>query len=501
MSKDGMSPAPIRQLLATAPGAPLAGVLIRAATCTDVPLAARKYTPISVSIIAILVVAVHAALFGNYRSYSSIDNPWNLSFSYNYCIKGVETDVSFGGTLPFGMGGGTVVFGKLAAMVQCAALAPFNWSLVAANALSVTGVVLSMAAIFAFLAGQGFGRLEAATFCLALAVTEPFVMMGNLSRYEYITFFLAVCSLVLTARRHLFLAGFISVLAIEIHPIGIMAPVYVISYELSRMIETHRFRLEFNRITKMALGGLLGLAVYFILHPHILALLAAMSSNPGGWDVSSAHFLNGYFFQQKLYRHLPELAVFAGCLLVHVRRRDYIKWSFPLIASLATLFVGFIIRRGNYYYVPFWYFPSFLLVFLTISAAWRAVALPALVLFLFVPQYAVAYVWGHPYSYLKQGELRVARSAIASRGTDLTHAHIFGDYIFWPVFKDLSFEWAPAGKFNQPHGISYLICGLNQPFIREEQVCADELPAFRDMQLVDQFSWAGRKSLIYERGE
>jgi hypothetical protein len=32
----------------------------------------------------------------------------------------------------------------------------------------------------------------------------------------------------------------------------------------------------------------------------------------------------------------------------------------------------------------------------------------------------------------------VARSAIASRGTDLSNAHIFGDSIFWPVFKDLS---------------------------------------------------------------
>ena len=83
----------------------------------------------------------------------------------------------------------------------------------------------------------------------------------------------------------------------------------------------------------------------------------------------------------------------------------------------------------------------------------------------------------------------------------MSQAHIFGDFIFWPVFKDLSFEWAPTGKFNQPRGVSYLICGLDPPFIREEHVCGDELPAFSGMQLVDQFSWAGRKYLIYERGE
>ena len=39
-----------------------------------------------------------------------------------------------------------------------------------------------------------------------------------------------------------------------------------------------------------------------------------------------------------------------------------------------------------------------------------------------------------------------------------------------------------------------LIATAGQPF-------ADELPAFSGMQLVAQFSWAGRKYLIYERRE
>jgi hypothetical protein len=95
----------------------------------------------------------------------------------------------------------------------------------------------------------------------------------------------------------------------------------------------------------------------------------------------------------------------------------------------------------------------------------------------------------------------VARSAIASRGTDLSHAHIIGDFIFWSVFKDLSFEWAPTVMFKPPRGTAYLICGLDPPFVKIEHVCADELPAFGDVQLVGQFSWAGRKYLIYERRE
>jgi hypothetical protein len=463
---------------------------------TNVLLGTGKYTPMSVSIIAILVTTIYATLFEVYRCNLAIDTPWYLSISYNYCMRGVENDVTFGGIFPLAMGG-TVAFGKLAAMVQCAALTPFNWSLVAANVLSVAGVVLSMAAIFAFLVGEGFGRLGAATCCLALAATEPFVAMANQSKYEYITFLFAICSLLLAARRHLFLAGLMSVLAIEAQPIGIMAPVYLIAYELSRMVQTRRFRLEFDRVAKMALGGVLGLALYFILHPHILALLA--TSNAAEWNAYRAHFLYGYFFEARLYRHLPELVIFAACFLVQIWRRDYIQWPFPLVASLATLFIGFLLPHGNYFYTPFWYFPSFLLVFLTASIAWRAVAVPVLVLVLFVPQYAVGYVEGHKYA--RQDELQVAQSAIASHGADLSQASVFGDFIFWPVFKDLSFKWAPTGKFNQTPGTSYLICGLDPPFSPEEHVCADELPAFGGMQPVDEFSWAARRYRIYERHE
>ena len=470
---------------------------IRASMYTNASLATDKYTPISVSVIAVLVVAVYASMFRSYNVYE-IDTPWSLSFSYNYCMKGIDIDATFGEPFPAGQGG-TVVFGKIAGMVQCAALAPFNWSLIAANVLSVAGVVLGMAAIFAFLVGQGFSRFAAVTCCLALAATEPFVAMANISRYDYITFLLAVCALVLAAREHLLLAGLISVLAIEVHPIGIMGPIYLIAYELSRMVQARRFRLEFHRVAKLVLGGLLGLAIYFILHPDTLALWAVFS-NPAGSNMGSIHFLYGYFFEARAYRHLPELAVFTACLLVHIWRRDYMQWPFPIIASLATLFIGFFLHHHNYYYAPFWYFPSFLLVFVTINVAWRAVAVPVLVLVLFVPQYAVKYVKGHKYA--DQSELQVARSAIASRGTDLSDAHIFGDSIFWPVLKDLSFQWAPSVDPERvPAGPIYLICGLDPPFFTFEHTCAEELPAFRDMQLIEQFSWASRKYLIYERRE
>jgi hypothetical protein len=87
---------------------------------TNGQLTAGRYTPISVSLIAVFVVAVYVTMFENYRANHAIDISWDLSFSYNYCMKSLATDATVGSVFPGGMGG-TVAFGKLAAMVQCAA--------------------------------------------------------------------------------------------------------------------------------------------------------------------------------------------------------------------------------------------------------------------------------------------------------------------------------------------------------------------------------------------
>ncbi|HEX3339250.1 MAG TPA: hypothetical protein VHT68_08760 [Pseudolabrys sp.] len=69
------------------------------------------------SIFVAIVAAVYAIIFQNYRVNTSIDTQFYLAFSYNYCVKGIDTDVTFGSSFPFGMGG-TIAFGKLAAIVQ-----------------------------------------------------------------------------------------------------------------------------------------------------------------------------------------------------------------------------------------------------------------------------------------------------------------------------------------------------------------------------------------------
>jgi len=140
--------------------------------------AVGNYTPLSVLVLVALLLAVYATRFRNYRANLTIDTSWCLSFDCNYCMKDIGKDVPFGAHFPSGMDG-TVVFGKLAALVQYAVLAPFDWSLVAANILSAGGAALSMGVIFVFLVGEGLSQLGAATCCPVLAATEPFVAMAN----------------------------------------------------------------------------------------------------------------------------------------------------------------------------------------------------------------------------------------------------------------------------------------------------------------------------------
>jgi hypothetical protein len=62
----------------------------------------------------------------------------------------------------------------------------------------------------------------------------------------------------------------------------------------------------------------------------------------------------------------------------------------------------------------------------------------------------------------------------------LSQAHIFGDFIFWPVFKDLSFEWSPSVLYHLrgvPAGTIYLMSGLDPPFSPEERVCVEAFSA------------------------
>jgi hypothetical protein len=295
----------------------------------------------------------------------------------------------------------------------------------------------------------------------------------------------------------------ISVLAIEVQPIGIMAPVYLIAFELSRMIRARRFCLAFDRVAKIGLGGVLGLAAYLILHPQILSLLSA-SPSPAEWGKQGSIYFISF----------TSISLRQGYTGMCLSLRDLLRTSWSTSGD------GITCSGRSHSWLHSRRFSS---DFSSLKGMFLY-ALPVLSLFssrIRDGQRDVASLCGscacagpvrsaihggvsRGDKYARQDELQVARSTIAGRGTDLSHAHIFGDSIFWPVFKDLSFRWPPAIMYEPqriPRGTIYLICGVDPPFFTLEHACANDLPAFGDMQLIEEFSWARRKYRIYERCE
>ncbi len=73
-----------------------------------------------------LLGLLYIGLIQKYRAYD-IDNPWFLSFSYNYCHGGTLTDEFAGTHYPEGMDG-VHLFGKVAARTQCVVLDQVGWT-------------------------------------------------------------------------------------------------------------------------------------------------------------------------------------------------------------------------------------------------------------------------------------------------------------------------------------------------------------------------------------
>jgi hypothetical protein len=110
--------------------------------------------------------------------------------------EGIDTDTTFESVFPGGMGS-TVAFGKLAAMVQCAALAPFNWSMVAANVLSVGRRRAEHGRDLRLPRESRFQSLRGRQVLPGTCGDRAVCRNRESIQYEYITFLLAVCGLLL----------------------------------------------------------------------------------------------------------------------------------------------------------------------------------------------------------------------------------------------------------------------------------------------------------------
>jgi hypothetical protein len=386
-------------------------------------------------LLVVPVLLAYALLFNLYRPWN-IDNAWIASFAHNLCVHNETGDLVFGADLSIGMEG-TVLFGRQLAWLHCAAFATLGWTPSVGYLVSILLLLATLGLLYPFLRGAiGLSPPQAVGFLALFALAEPAVAMANQARHESLVLLYCAAALLLHHRGRILLAALIATLAVEVHPLGITAWIYLAAAEL------HRVQQEGTRglgrwLLRAAAGGLLGTAAFVALHPdfaeHLPRLFGPERPNS---DVQHGHFLFPYFFEAKYLRHLPELAAALAALIWWLLRRSPAA-TFAVAASLGTLALGFALDRANYNYVIFWFFPTALLAMQALWTRLGAVPIAAAAALYFLPQYAVAAWINRDYrdqSYLDE----IGRLVEATVPPEMP---IYGHFNAWYPLRERNFQW------------------------------------------------------------
>jgi len=334
---------------------------------------------------------VYLGLHGIYQP-DNIDDAWYLSFSHNHIVKCIETDVSFGAEAGSGGYGGVVLFGKTFTYLYGHALNLIGWTKSNAHLISTMCIVLSAACWIAILHHLKFGRRLAVFFGLSMLLSEPFFKAGNVARPDSLCFLVVSAALFLFLRRRYGFAGFLSMVAIEIHPVGISAFLFIASVVVSRgfVSNENRWFKWVHMAAWLFAGTVAGVLYYVALHINNLNDLSLVLSQ-GNTGSGSRNILFEYFFKTKYFRHIPEFVAIVICVAVFVFKRYYRENSLITIFLIASLLFTVIICRPNFSYVIYVY-PAFILLFLWVFERQGRLGLAAgLLLVYLLPQYGFVY--------------------------------------------------------------------------------------------------------------
>lgn len=328
-------------------------------------------------------------MFDNYR-YEDIDDPWSLSFSYNFLFKGIEYDSVYKAQEV----GGVAYFGKLYSYLYGSILSVFGWTKLNAHLISSA---LSLSALFLWiksLKSLGFEHKVIVITILLMLVFEPYVSMGSKTRSDALAYFFCMLSFFLFIRERYFLSGIIAMFALETHPLGLTSFVYCLSYFIWRYEDlTNNKKRLCNSIMMVAVGILVGLAIYLSLHyENIMKIGNDIAHFSGGTSKSgSSNYLIAYFFESKGYRHIPEALLLLISLSLYFKIKLFRKNRFPLIFLILCAAQSLILLRGNSNYAVF-FFPSLILfITYTFVEAKRASLLLIFCFCLLIPQYIYLY--------------------------------------------------------------------------------------------------------------
>lgn len=368
------------------------------------------------------------ALHCKYRV-EDTDDPWVLSFYYNYLHHGISCDRYMGYTAA-----GMQFFGKTPALIIGTALDRIGWTKSNAHITSTFFLFLSIPLWVSILLRMKYSRDLALSFGTSMLLLDPFFTIANSARYDAFVFFLVTASLWFSTSRLYFYAMVSAWIAFESHPLGIIAFFYISVQALSSLPSSPFSRHGlWKKIVFPAFGFLLGSFYYVSLHsgtlsrvPHILAegniLLHGQINN----------FVYEYFFKTKYGRHIPELILILFSAWIYWTKKIY-KENRLLNYFLAVLLVfTLVVMRPNMHYIVFIY-PALLLLILRVFEVWSSLKNAIfLFLILYIPQYIFVYHLNHTFDLNEQ--IREMKSVVPR-----DNLPILGGPNEWFAFYDRDF--------------------------------------------------------------
>jgi hypothetical protein len=349
------------------------------------------------------ILLAYVGLHGIYRP-ENTDDAWFLSVARNHVVNGIESDVSFGSTPGAGGLGGVELFGKTFSWLYGSLLNTVGWTKSNAHLISTLCMLAAAFCWAGILLRLKFGRRLAVFFGLSLLLVEPFFGAANQARTDALSFLAVSGALLLFLQGRYGLAGFLAMVALEIHPVGVAVFFFIGSAVAAGWVSGGEPAVPWRRAApRFAAGVAAGCAYYVALHASFLGLLPAALAR-GNLDGSErSNILFEYFFKTRYLRHIPELIAIAGCAVYAAWKRPVRDTPFVPVFFLAAILFVLAVRRPNFMYAIYLY-PAFLLLLLRVFEGRGRLGLAVGLLLLYLlPQYGVVYArnrHGDPEAYL-----------------------------------------------------------------------------------------------------
>ncbi|MBI9099494.1 MAG: hypothetical protein JEY91_13505 [Spirochaetaceae bacterium] len=345
------------------------------------------YKNIPIYLFLFFALIVNIFIFNNYRV-EDIDDPWSLSFAYNYTHNNYEFDRVYKTEKL----GGVAYFGKIYSYLYSSILDIAGWTKLNGHIISSLLVYLSLFFWFKNFTRIGIDRNKIFIILLLMLVFEPYVSMGNKTRSDALAYFFSTLCFFFFMRKNYTLAGFVGMLGLETHPMGVTGFFYCLAYFIwqHKSYFSHK-KVLIKSIILFALGILGGVALYLSLHYKTVFNIGGELDHFTRVSGATSNYLFSFFFESKKHRHLADFAIFLTGLLIYIIKKMYKEDKFPLILLSVLMVESFFLPRGNSNYAVFAY-PAFLLLLTTVSFSIKKTNLVLLFVFLLMfPQYAYLY--------------------------------------------------------------------------------------------------------------